>query len=106
MDPRFARPGMRPLSVAPLSDPVCGAAALVFSRFRFPHAARNRIIDHTAVLTMGNAGPRWSTTSRRVRMAVIVIMACLLAWALASELLVDWLWFSAIGYLEVYWIVL
>ncbi|SFJ45438.1 hypothetical protein SAMN05216525_12596 [Bradyrhizobium sp. Gha] len=35
--------------------------------------------------------------------AAVVIGACLIPLALASDLLVDWLWFASIGYLQVFW---
>jgi len=40
---------------------------------------------------------------RRIAIAVVVIVACLIALGLASDVLVDWLWFSAVGYLGVFW---
>jgi uncharacterized protein len=39
---------------------------------------------------------------RGITVAIIVIAACLVALALASDFLVDWAWFSAIGYLDVF----
>ncbi|MFI4997122.1 MAG: UPF0182 family protein, partial [Hyphomicrobiales bacterium] len=35
--------------------------------------------------------------------AVIFVLACLVALGLASDFLVDWLWFSAVGYFGVFW---
>jgi uncharacterized membrane protein (UPF0182 family) len=35
--------------------------------------------------------------------AAVVIGVCLILLALASDLLVDWLWFASIGYLQVFW---
>jgi len=35
--------------------------------------------------------------------AAIVVTICLILLGLMSDLLVDWLWFSAIGYLYVFW---
>ena len=35
--------------------------------------------------------------------AAIVVTICLILLGLISDLLVDWLWFSAIGYLYVFW---
>jgi uncharacterized protein len=35
---------------------------------------------------------------RRIAVAIIIIAACLIALGLAADLLVDWLWFSAVGY--------
>ena len=42
---------------------------------------------------------RWGS----VAAAVIFILACLIALGLVSDFLVDWLWFSAIGYFGVFW---
>jgi uncharacterized membrane protein (UPF0182 family) len=42
---------------------------------------------------------RW----RGFAVAIIVIVACLIALGLATEFLVDWLWFSAVGYFGVFW---
>jgi len=36
---------------------------------------------------------RW----RGIAVAIIVIVACRIALGLASDFLVDWLWFSAVG---------
>jgi uncharacterized protein len=38
-----------------------------------------------------------------IAVTVVVIAACLIALGLASNVLVDWLWFSAIGYRDVFW---
>src|SRR5260221_14042452 len=35
--------------------------------------------------------------------AAVVVGICLLLLGLASDFLVDWLWFSSIGYLQVFW---
>src|SRR5271169_2297822 len=43
---------------------------------------------------------------RGITVAVIVILACLIVLGLASSFLVDWAWFSAIGYLDVFWTIL
>src|SRR6516164_3936704 len=43
---------------------------------------------------------------RGITVAVIVILACLIVLRLASGFLVDWAWFSAIGYLNVFWTIL
>ena len=40
---------------------------------------------------------------RRIGVTFAVIVACLIALSLASNVLVDWLWFSAVGYLPVFW---
>ncbi|MGO8917533.1 MAG: UPF0182 family protein [Stellaceae bacterium] len=38
-----------------------------------------------------------------ISVTVVVIAACLIALGLASDVLVDWLWFSAVGYRAVFW---
>src|SRR5437667_7391797 len=43
---------------------------------------------------------------RAIAAAVIVIVACFIVLGLTSDFLVDWAWFSAIGYLEVFWTIL
>src|SRR5712671_5285026 len=57
-------------------------------------------------MTMGDAGRRWDMRWRGITVAVIVIVACLIALGLASDFLVDWLWFSAVGYFDVFWTIL
>ena len=42
---------------------------------------------------------RW----RRIMVASVVIVACLIALSLTSDFLVDWLWFATVGYLDVFW---
>ena len=43
---------------------------------------------------------------RGIAVAVIVIVACFIVLGLTSDFLVDWAWFSAIGYLNVFWTIL
>src|SRR5208337_975420 len=43
---------------------------------------------------------------RPVAVAMIIIAACLIALGIAAEVLVDWLWFSAVGYFDVFWTIL
>src|SRR6266699_512290 len=43
---------------------------------------------------------------RGVAVAVIVIVAAFIVLGLASGFLVDWAWFSAVGYLDVFWTIL
>src|SRR6202011_1202133 len=57
-------------------------------------------------MTIGITGPE-RKPPRRSALAVVIIAAivvgiCLLLLGLASDLLVDWLWFSSIGYLQVF----
>src|SRR5208283_3038398 len=40
---------------------------------------------------------------RRIGVASAVIVACLIVLARASDLVVDWAWFSTIGYVDVFW---
>lgn len=58
-------------------------------------------------MTIGIAGPgrkapRQNAVARYIIAAVVVGICLILLW-LASDFLVDWLWFSAIGYLQVFW---
>ncbi|OKO69931.1 membrane protein [Bradyrhizobium sp. NAS96.2] len=39
----------------------------------------------------------------RLILATIAIVICLILLALASDFLVDWLWFSSVGYLQIFW---
>src|ERR1019366_5040701 len=41
--------------------------------------------------------------SRRIVLAIAVIVACLIALGLASDFLVDWTWFASVGFLGVFW---
>ena len=43
---------------------------------------------------------------RAIAVAVIVIVASFIVLGLTSDFLVDWAWFSTIGYLEVFWTIL
>jgi uncharacterized membrane protein (UPF0182 family) len=57
-------------------------------------------------MTIGITGPE-RKAPRRSALAIVIIAAivvgiCLLLLGLASDLLVDWLWFSSIGYLQVF----
>src|SRR5271170_5467980 len=40
---------------------------------------------------------------RAIGLAIVVIVTCLAALGLSSDLLVDWLWFSSVGYAGVFW---
>src|SRR5216683_7409043 len=46
---------------------------------------------------------RWNMRWRGIAVAIIVIVACRIALGLASDFLVDWLWFSTVGYFDVFW---
>jgi uncharacterized protein len=50
----------------------------------------------------GRRGP-WHSALRVLVIAVIIFFICLILLDLIAGLLVDWLWFSAIGYLGVFW---
>src|SRR5215471_12873917 len=58
-------------------------------------------------MTIGITGPRprarWRGAVMTLIIAAIVVTICLILLGLTSDLLVDWLWFSAIGYLYVFW---
>src|SRR5712671_4720370 len=43
---------------------------------------------------------------RAISVAVVVIVACFLVLGLTTDFLVDWTWFSAIGYTGVFWTIL
>jgi uncharacterized membrane protein (UPF0182 family) len=43
---------------------------------------------------------------RGIAVAMIIIAVCLIALRLAADFLVDWLWFSAVGYPDVFWTIL
>jgi hypothetical protein len=51
-------------------------------------------------MTIGITGPaRWRGAVVALIIAAIVVTICLILLGLMSDLLVDWLWFSGIGYL-------
>jgi len=50
----------------------------------------------------GRKVPRQSAVVSFI-VAAVVIVTCLILLALASDILVDWLWFSSIGYPQVFW---
>src|SRR3954466_11988265 len=56
--------------------------------------------------TMGLARPRWLSLRRAAAILVMVIAASLAFVAALSDILVDWTWFSALGYVDVFWITL
>src|ERR1700688_605695 len=62
------------------------------------------IADQT--MTIGIAGPGRKAPRQnamvRVIIAAIIVGICLILLGLASDFLVDWLWFSSIGYLPVF----
>jgi uncharacterized membrane protein (UPF0182 family) len=58
-------------------------------------------------MTIGITGPERKVPRQsavvRIIIAAIVVGICLLLLWLATDFLVDWLWFSSIGYLQVFW---
>src|SRR5216683_97293 len=58
-------------------------------------------------MTIGITGPRhrapWRGAVVVLIIAAIVLSICLILLGLTGDFLVDWLWFSAIGYLGVFW---
>ena len=56
--------------------------------------------------TMGLARPRWLSLRRAATRVALVIAAILTFVAALSDILVDWTWFSALGYVDVFWIAL
>src|SRR5258708_7744277 len=58
-------------------------------------------------MTIGIAGPGRKVPGQNAVVgfiiAAIVVGICLILLGLASDFLVDWLWFSSIGYLQVFW---
>ena len=58
-------------------------------------------------MTIGIAGPGRKAPRQdavvRLIIAAVALGVCLMLLRLASGLLVDWLWFSSIGYLQVFW---
>ena len=70
-------------------------------------AGESQPVHETRVIRMIEiTGPRRRTPWRGVQtlvVAAIVVLICLIALAFAADFLVDWLWFSAIGYWGVFW---
>ena len=58
-------------------------------------------------MTIGITGPRrrapWRGAVVVLIIAAIVLSICLILLALTGDFLVDWLWFSTIGYFDVFW---
>jgi uncharacterized membrane protein (UPF0182 family) len=58
-------------------------------------------------MTIGIAGPRRRARWRGAAVGLIIAAAvgavCLILLGLTGDFLVDWLWFSALGYLDVFW---
>src|SRR3954447_26186211 len=56
--------------------------------------------------TMGIARPRWMSPRRAAALVAMVIAASVTLLTALSDTFVDWAWFSAVGYLDLFWIVL
>jgi uncharacterized protein len=58
-------------------------------------------------MTIGITGPArrapWRGVVVALITATIIVLICLILLGLTADFLVDWLWFSAIGYLDVFW---
>src|SRR6266481_6171723 len=63
--------------------------------------------DIISAMTIGITGPRrrapWRGAVVVLMIAAIVLSICLILLGLTGDFLVDWLWFSTIGYLGVFW---
>src|SRR5882724_5581618 len=59
-------------------------------------------------MTIGITGPERKVPRQSavvgIIIAAVVVGVCLILLGLVSDFLVDWLWFSSIGYLQVFWI--
>ena len=44
--------------------------------------------------------------SRRIALAIAAVFACLIALGAASDFLVDWTWYSSVGFLDVFWTII
>ena len=44
--------------------------------------------------------------SRRIAVAIGIVVACLIALGMASDFLVDWTWYSSVGFLSVFWMII
>ncbi len=57
-------------------------------------------------MTIGITGPKrqvpWRGAVRALMIVAIILAICLILLGLTSDFLVDWLWFSAIGYFGVF----
>jgi uncharacterized membrane protein (UPF0182 family) len=102
----------RPRHFALFRDPGDAGSSTRVLASRRKSRSRNRAAGvsyfrYTETMTIGITGPgrkvpRQSAVVRFI-VAAVVIVTCLILLALASDLLVDWLWFSSIGYLQVFW---
>src|SRR5215831_6077077 len=95
-----ARAGRRPRSIISLTK-LSHAVMLALK----PIPSHLGMSDQT--MTIGITGPRrrapWRGAVVVLIIAAIVLSVCLILLGLAGDFLVDWLWFSTIGYLGVFW---
>ncbi len=56
----------------------------------------------TQITGSGQRAP-WQRAVRALIVAIIIFLICLILLGLISGFLVDWLWFSTIGYFDVFW---
>lgn len=58
-------------------------------------------------MMIGISGPRrqapWRSVAVALIIAAIIVLTCLILMGLTGHVLVNWLWFSAIGYSDVFW---
>src|SRR5215813_2847946 len=63
--------------------------------------------DIISAMTIGITGPRrlapWRGAVMVLIIAAIVLSICLIVLGLTGDFVIDWLWFSTIGYLGVFW---
>ena len=60
----------------------------------------------TMQITRSRRRASWQGALRLLIIAVIIFFICLILLDLISGFLVDWLWFSAIGYFGVFWTII
>src|ERR1700731_5279661 len=82
------------------SQPAGQAVRVSFLPVASPSATRSADHEHDEHTREVNM-PR-----RAIAVAAIVIVASFIVLGLTSDFLVDWAWFSAIGYLDVFWTIL
>ena len=57
-------------------------------------------------MTIGIRRRAWRGGVVALLIALIVVVTCLILLGLMADFLVDWLWFSAVGYLSVFWTII
>ena len=57
-------------------------------------------------MTIGIRRRAWRGGVVALLIALIVVVTCLILLGLMADFLVDWLWFSAVGYLNVFWTII